>query len=123
MSGSEYYDALDRLFHEPGRLSIMSVLCESGRGVSFVELKDACGLTDGNLNRHLKVLEDAGVVRIKKAFVDSKPRTTAAVTANGVRKFNEYVAALSEVLKRARKALPVSGSASMNISGLKHAEA
>lgn len=106
MTAINPYDALGKVFHEPNRLAIMSALCAAGNGMTFVELKSVCSLTDGNLNRHLKVLEDAGAVKIRKEFVDSKPRTTVIVTAKGVNRFNEYLGALSEVLTQAKKALP-----------------
>ncbi len=102
------YEALERIFHEPNRLAIMSALCAApGRaGLTFNELKAACALTDGNLNRHLKALEDAGAVRIEKAFVRAKPRTTIRLSARGLDRFSEYLAALDEVLVKARQALP-----------------
>jgi DNA-binding MarR family transcriptional regulator len=100
------YDALEKIFHEPNRLAIMSAVCASDGGLSFNELKETCNLTDGNLNRHLKVLEDAGAVRIEKKFVDAKPRTTVVITDKGLDRFNEYLLALSEVLKKAKNAIP-----------------
>ena len=106
MTAENPYEELGKTFHEPNRLAIMSELCAANAGLTFVELKDACGLTDGNLNRHLKVLEEAGAVKTKKQFVESKPRTTVSVTAKGVNRFNEYLGALSAVLEQAKKALP-----------------
>lgn len=100
------YEALEKIFHEPNRLSIMSAVCAAEKGLSFNELKEECGLTDGNLNRHLKVLREAGVVIVKKAFVDDKPRTTVKITSAGLDRFNEYLAALSEVLTAAKQAMP-----------------
>jgi DNA-binding transcriptional ArsR family regulator len=97
------YDALERIFHEPNRLAIMSALCAAGKdGLTFNDLKEACRLTDGNLNRHLKVLEDSEVVLLRKEFVKSKPRTTALLTKRGMQRFQEYLQALGEVLKQAR---------------------
>lgn len=100
------YDALEKIFHEPNRLAIMSHLCAAEDGMSFSELRDACNLTDGNLNRHLKVLEESGAVRISKAFVDAKPRTTVTLSKSGLDRFSEYLSALSEVLQKANKAIP-----------------
>jgi DNA-binding transcriptional ArsR family regulator len=101
------YDALERIFHEPNRLAIMSALCGAARqGLTFGALKDTCRLTDGNLNRHLKVLEQAEAVRIEKAFVDNKPRTTVYLSGTGLKRFNEYLAALAAVLKQAQQAMP-----------------
>ena len=101
------FEALERVFHEPNRLAIVSAVCAAPRGLAFTDLRDACRLTDGNLNRHLKVLEDAGVVAIRKTFVDDKPRTTIDLTRAGLDRFNEYLAALSGVLEQAAAALPV----------------
>ena len=47
------FDALERVFHEPSRMAILSALCTVRGGMPFTELRDRCGLTDGNLSRHL----------------------------------------------------------------------
>ncbi|NQT94699.1 MAG: transcriptional regulator [Lentisphaerae bacterium] len=100
------FEQLERIFHEPNRLSIMSALCASRQGLAFGELRDTCALTDGNLNRHLKTLSDAGAVEIDKEFVGVKPRTTVRISKLGLERFNEYLGALTEVLEAAREALP-----------------
>lgn len=100
------FQALEKIFHEPARLAIMSALCAASDGVTFSELKGTCELTDGNLNRHLKVLKENHVVRVQKAFVDDKPRTTVTITSKGLDRFNDYLEALADVMKQARKALP-----------------
>lgn len=99
-------DLLERIFHEPSRMAIMSALCAADGGLTFNELKEACGLTDGNLSRHLKALDEAGAVRIEKAFVGVKPRTTVRLTSVGLDRFREYLDALEDVLEKARQALP-----------------
>ena len=99
------FSTLEKIFHEPNRLAIMSAVCAGGAdGVTFNEIKDICDLTDGNLSRHLKTLEDAGMVRIKKEFVGVKPRTTAHPTESGVACFIEYLNNLEEVLETAARA-------------------
>ncbi|MGD9875037.1 MAG: transcriptional regulator [Kiritimatiellia bacterium] len=96
------YLALEKLFHEPSRLSIMSALCGAPHNsMAFNDLKSACSLTDGNLSRHIKTLEDAGAVRVRKTFIASKPRTTMMATDMGRRSFMQYLEALEAVLKRA----------------------
>ena len=105
------YDALDRIFHEPNRLAIVSTLAGAEEGLPFTELREACRLTDGNLNRHLKTLEEAGIVRIRKAFVDGKPRTTVHATRAGLDRFAEYLETLSAVLRHARGALKAEAGA------------
>ena len=54
------YDGLDRVIHERARLSILTSLLTHPKGLLFGDLKQLCGLTDGNLSRHLQVLEEAG---------------------------------------------------------------
>lgn len=102
---NEELPQLERLFHEPNRMAILSTLCAATGPMSFNDLKSASGLTDGNLSRHLKALQEAGIVRVKKTFVGVKPRTTVALTEKGLKRFDEYLVALSEVLKRAQQAM------------------
>jgi DNA-binding HxlR family transcriptional regulator len=96
---------LKRLFHEPNRLAILSALSNSSEGLTFNELKDECGLTDGNLSRHLKTLKKAGTVRIRKTFVQDKPRTTIFLTDRGREAFIDYLEALKVVLKHAAESV------------------
>src|SRR5215469_7557383 len=51
------YEGLDRVIHERARLSVLTSLITHPRGVTFGDLKQLCALTDGNLSRHLRVLE------------------------------------------------------------------
>lgn len=113
------YEALDRLFHEPNRLAIMSVLCSAEeKGLPFTELREACHLTDGNLNRHLKALEDGGMIAMDKKFVARKPRTLIGPTARGLESFGDYLAALEKILKTAKAALPRESSSGAAWGGL-----
>lgn len=99
------FEALEKIFHEPNRLSVMSALCAAENGLTFSALREQCGLTDGNLNRHLKVLEEADAIRITKAFVKNKPQTTIALSKKGLKRFEEYLAALQQVLATAQQGL------------------
>jgi DNA-binding transcriptional ArsR family regulator len=99
------FDALEKIFHEPNRLAIMSALCAVEKGLTFSRLREQCGLTDGNLNRHLKVLEEAEAIRIRKAFVKNKPQTTVFISKTGLSRFEEYLVALQQVLETAQQGL------------------
>jgi len=99
------YDSLERIFHEPNRMAIMSALCTAEKGLRFSDIKKTCNLTDGNLNRHLKVLSEAKAITIKKKFVDDKPCTTVSLSEIGLQRFNEYLHALEQVLQRAKEAV------------------
>lgn len=95
--------SLEKIYHEPNRLAIMSELCGTDSGLTFTELKARCELTDGNLSRHLGTLQKALAIRIEKSFVDSKPRTTVFVSAKGRKSFLKYLQALENVLHEAAR--------------------
>ncbi|HEC03888.1 MAG TPA: ArsR family transcriptional regulator [Phycisphaerales bacterium] len=92
------YARLERIFHEPGRLAIMSGLLGSPNGLTFAQLKKAGNMTDGNLSRHLKALEKANAVTIKKRFVKNRPQTMVALSKRGRKDFLAYLQALEAVL-------------------------
>ncbi len=83
---------LDRVIHERARLVILSYLAASGeREVPFTELRDELGMTAGNLSIQLKVLSDAGFVRIDKRYKDRRPFTGATLTAEGSLALSAYL--------------------------------
>jgi DNA-binding MarR family transcriptional regulator len=98
------YDGLDRVFHEKARLGIVTSLAGHAEGLGFSELKALCGLTDGNLNRHLQVLEEAGFVRIEKSFEGKRPHTRCSLTDQGRQRFSAYLDVLERVLGEASRA-------------------
>ena len=60
------YGGLDRVIHERARLSVLTSLITNPKGLTFNDLKQLCSLTDGNLSRHLRVLEQEEMVEIMK---------------------------------------------------------
>lgn len=100
--GSFAYDGLDRVLHERARLSILTALSTAEQGRAFAELKRLCELTDGNLNRHLKVLDEAGLVKITKRGEGRASETRVRLTAAGRRAFVAYLGELERVLRDAR---------------------
>ena len=112
------YQALERIFHEPNRLAIMSALGGAVEGLTFNELKQQCNLTDGNLSRHLKALEEATAVRIQKAFVGSRPRTTVYLTDVGRAGFVKYLQTLESVLRHAAESMAGEEDASAVFKGV-----
>jgi len=99
------YDGLDRVIHERARLSVLTSLITHAKGQSFGELKQLCGLTDGNLNRHLMVLEEAKLVTTAKAMERGRPQTVCKVTALGRKRYVEYLAVLEQVILDASSAI------------------
>ena len=84
------YEGLDRLIHEKARLSILSCLAAHPQGLLFNDLKELCALTDGNLSRHLQMLEEARLVEIWKGVKNKRPQTLCRLTTEGNQRFLEY---------------------------------
>ncbi|KAA6456241.1 transcriptional regulator [Acidobacteria bacterium AB60] len=95
------YEGLDRVIHERARLSVLTSLITHPKGVSFGDLKQLCSLTDGNLNRHLRVLEDARMVAIQKGHDRNRPQTICRITASGQKRYLEYLQTLEQVVRDA----------------------
>lgn len=102
MSDSRFsYDGLNKIIHERARLGILTSLVTHRDGLSFVELKKLCDLTDGNLSRHIKVLSEAGFVDVEKSFIDNRPNTLCRITSNGEAAFTAYIEVLESIVKDA----------------------
>ena len=100
------YEGLDRVIHERARLSVLTSLMTHPEGLSFVELKRFCGLTDGNLARHLQVLEEDAMVRVsKQEDAAGRAQTTLRISPEGRRRYLEYLATLEQVVRDAAAAL------------------
>ncbi len=100
-AGRFAYEGLDRVIHEKARLGVLTSLMAHPKGLVFADLKRLCGLTDGNLSRHLQVLEEAGLVDIVKGYDDKRPQTICKITANGRRRFLSYLSVLEQVVRDA----------------------
>jgi DNA-binding MarR family transcriptional regulator len=98
------YDGLDRVMHEKARLGLLTSLVAHPRGLTFADLKRLCGLTDGNLSRHLQVLNEAGLVEILKGYEQNRPQTVCKITPSGRRRFLNYLAILEQIVRDAADA-------------------
>ena len=109
------YEGLDRVIHERARLSVLTSLITNPKGLIFNDLKQLCSLTDGNLSRHLRVLETEGMVQIEKGQDGNRPQTICRITLEGRKRYLEYLSTLERVVKDA-----VKGSKEEAASGLLH---
>lgn len=103
-SGRFAYDGLERVIHEKARLGIMASLIAHPGGLVFNDLKDLCSLTDGNLSRHLQLLQETGLVEVWKGQNKNRPQTLVRLTNSGRTRFQEYIAVLESVVADAVKA-------------------
>ncbi len=88
---------LDPLIHERLRLGILSALAVQ-ESLSFTELRDLLGTTDGNLSVQARRLESAGYVICEKKFENRKPRSTYRLSRAGRAALEEYLETLSNLV-------------------------
>jgi DNA-binding MarR family transcriptional regulator len=91
--------ALDDTVHQRVRLGILTIAREADR-VEFGFLKEQLGTTDGNLSRHLKVLEESGLIAVTKGYAGRRPRTWLSLTPAGADALDRELRALRELVRR-----------------------
>ena len=94
--------SIDRLIHERLRLAIVSALALH-ETLSFNELKEKLGTTDGNLSVHARKLEEAKVIACVKSFDGRTPRTEYSLTAAGKRSFERYLDHMEALIRSVRE--------------------
>lgn len=95
------FSQLDKTIHEKGRLAIMSVLAARA-GWPFQDLKAELKMSDGNLITHLRTLIKAGYVAETREL-KVRPQTSYALTKQGRKAFEEYIALLDGIVRAARR--------------------
>ena len=97
-------EGLDRVLHEKARLGILSSLVANPKGLLFTELKELCSLTDGNLSRHMQVLQEAGLVEVWKGTQGKRTQTLVRMTEAGHKRFMAYIGVLEQIVSEAVEA-------------------
>jgi DNA-binding MarR family transcriptional regulator len=92
-------NGLDDVVHQRARLGILAILNETSKA-DFGYLKGALELTDGNLSRHLTVLEQANLVDLEKGYEGKRPRTWVKITKLGKKALAYEVEALKTLVRR-----------------------
>jgi DNA-binding HxlR family transcriptional regulator len=95
----ELLSNLDKAFDNRMRIGIMSILLRSN-WVDFTTLRNTLKATDGNLSSHLSTLEKHNMIKLKKQFVNNRPKTSYKISRNGLRKFTLHLDALEKLIKR-----------------------
>ncbi len=88
---------LNKAFDNRIRVGIMSILMKSN-WVDFVTLRDTLEATDGNLSSHLSALEKQNMIKLRKQFVNNRPKTSYKISRNGLRKFTEHLNAYEKLI-------------------------
>ncbi|AEI68638.1 winged helix-turn-helix domain-containing protein [Corallococcus macrosporus] len=105
----EQLATLDRLIHEPARLSLLTALsaCDSA---DFLYLQSLTGLSKGNLSSHLSKLEEAGFISVEKQFKGKTPHTLLRITGTGREAIEQHWEQLEKLRSRAKGWAPEEGS-------------
>ena len=96
---------LDRVIHEKARLAIVSAL-SAAPSLSYTDLRNLLGMTDGNLTSHLRILQEAGLVSLSKSTGEARPQTQCVLSDAGRSAFTEYLGQLEHIVSRFRKNPP-----------------
>lgn len=94
----------DAVVHAPLRLQVCAMLA-AVESAEFSVVRDELGVSDSVLSKHVKVLHEAGYLRVRKAVVASRQRTWLALTADGRRALAGHVAELQRLLTPAADAV------------------
>lgn len=92
------FSQLDKIIHEKGRLSIMTLLASRVEPWPFQDLKGQLDMSDGNLITHLRTLQKAGFVDGEKQTGVGRPQTLYALTLPGREAFERYIDVLARIL-------------------------
>jgi DNA-binding HxlR family transcriptional regulator len=95
------FDQLDKVIHEKGRLAIMTVLAAS-KEMAFPDLKEALGMSDGNLITHARRLMEAGYVSEREELAGNRTRTIYQLTRPGRTAYRGYIDVLEAIVKNAK---------------------
>jgi DNA-binding MarR family transcriptional regulator len=98
-SESHPTEGLDEIVHQRARLGIFSLVHEARR-VEFGYLFKTLGLTAGNLSQHLRVLEEASLIRVDKGIQGRRPRTWVSITPAGRRALLREIKSLRALVDR-----------------------
>jgi DNA-binding MarR family transcriptional regulator len=78
-------------------VSALSALREADK-ITFPRLQESLGMTAGNLSVHLRKLEEAGYVSVRKSIIFRKTLTRAAITPKGREAFGSYLAEVRKLV-------------------------
>jgi DNA-binding MarR family transcriptional regulator len=92
-------NGIEETVHQRHRLGILTITAEARRA-DFGYLREALGLTPGNLSRHLTVLEEAGMVQVEKGYQGRRPITWVRITSQGRAALAAELTALTELIRR-----------------------
>ncbi|MGZ6398914.1 MAG: transcriptional regulator [Bdellovibrio sp.] len=100
---TDFLNTTHVLLSDRVRMSIMASLASSKKPVEFSALLEQLNLTKGNLSSHIQKLEEAGLIAVKKEFVERKPKTTYECTILGRKEILNYLSKIELLLKQTKE--------------------
>ncbi len=95
MSGSVGFDSV---IHAPNRLQICAFLARVDEA-EFSSLREMLDVSDSVLSKHLKVLEDDGVLTTRKVRSTRHPKVWVRLTKAGKQRYKKHVAQLQMLIE------------------------
>lgn len=83
-------------------MAIMSLLAAAPQ-LSFTELRDTLGMTDGNITAHARTLQEAGYIAVTKAFQGGRQITSYSLTSGGRKAFTDYINLLEQIVQQTKQ--------------------
>jgi DNA-binding MarR family transcriptional regulator len=87
----------DETVHAPNRLQICAIL-SAVTSADFATVREALGVADSVLSKHVRVLHEAGYVDVHKSACASRVRTSLSLTAAGRAAYDGHLAALQAIV-------------------------
>ena len=89
-----------KVFESHIRIQMIASL--SIEDLTYKQMKEILGCTDGNMTTHTKKLIQEGFMEVRKEFVNNRPQTTYHLTDEGRTQFEEYVALLNKLVEKGK---------------------
>lgn len=88
---------LDPVIHAPNRLQMCCMLAQADT-IDFATVREALDVSESVLSKHVKTLEEAGYVGVRKAVSDGRQRTWLSLTSPGRKALKSHLAALKAMM-------------------------
>ena len=92
------FPEISGIFSEPHRLTIMLILYLHKR-VKFKNMQKLLQITPGNLDHHVRKLEQDGYVKTRYVF-SWRPLVAIEITKKGAKAFRDYAIRLRKLLEK-----------------------
>ncbi|WP_063060146.1 transcriptional regulator [Nocardia sienata] len=101
MSTTSVEPAFDEIIHPPNRLRLCAALA-AAELVEFAVAREVLGISDSVLSKQVKILKEAGYVRVDKKTRNARPQTWIGLTKAGRAALDGHLAELRKIAEQAQ---------------------